>query len=246
MLHWHIMRIWSVDWFENKEKVLERIVKKLDDLQKAKEEKQTVEPTPTYKAKAFNVADEPVVEFKNEREKPYVFAKLNVQKTTGIEKMEASAERVRKQLREILSVEQPMTNTLLYKRIASQWQIPRVTPRLQQFIDSQLICFYMDQLSTSETRIYWESKEASIDYPYYRVDSKRDILDIPILEVMNAVHFVVEQQISIPLDDLKKMASQLLGFARRGANVDMQVMKAINLLIGRGILVDNNGNMMLK
>ena len=65
-------------------------------------------------------------------------------------------------------------------------------------------------------------------------------------EVMNAVHFVVEQQISIPLDDLKKMASQLLGFARRGANVDMQVMKAINLLIGRGILVDNNGNMMLK
>ena len=246
MLHWHIMRIWSVDWFENKEKVLERIVQKLDDLQKAKEEKKSIEPAPTYKAKAFNVADEPVVEFKNEREIPYAFAKLKPQKTTGIEKMEANAERVRKQLREILAVEQPMTNTLLYKRIASQWQISRVTPRLQQFIDSQLICFYMDQLSTSDIRIYWESKEVSLDYPYYRTDSKRDIMDIPLNEIMNAVHFVVEQQFSIPVEELKKMTSQLLGFARKGTNVDIQVMKAINLLIGRGILYDNNGNLMLK
>ena len=246
MLHWHIMRIWSVDWFENKEKVLERIVQKLDDLQKAKEEKKSIEPAPTYKAKAFNVADEPVVEFKNEREIPYAFAKLKPQKTTGIEKMEANAERVRKQLREILAVEQPMTNSLIYKRIASQWQISRVTPRLQQFIDSQLICFYMDQLSTSDIRIYWESKEVSLDYPYYRTDSKRDIIDIPINEIMNAVHFVVEQLFSIPVEELKKMTSQLLGFARKGTNVDIQVMKAINLLIGRGILYDNNGNLMLK
>ena len=201
---------------------------------------------PTYKAKAFNVADEPVVEFKNEREIPYAFAKLKPQKTTGIEKMEANAERVRKQLREILAIEQPMTNTLLYKRIASQWQISRVTPRLQQFIDSQLICFYMDQLSTSDIRIYWESKEVSLDYPYYRTDSKRDIMDIPLNEIMNAVHFVVEQQFSIPVEELKKMTSQLLGFARKGTNVDIQVMKAINLLIGRGILYDNNGNLMLK
>jgi hypothetical protein len=104
----------------------------------------------------------------------------------------------------------------------------------------------MDQLSTSDIRIYWESKEVSLDYPYYRTDSKRDIMDIPINEIMNAVHFVVEQQFSIPVEELKKMTSQLLGFARKGTNVDIQVMKAINLLIGRGILYDNNGNLMMK
>lgn len=133
-----------------------------------------------------------------------------------------------------------MTNTLLYKRILQIWNIPRITSRLQTIVDSQLTNVYKDPLS-NETKTYWIDKKAAQNYTSYRINSNRDIQDIPIIEVMNATLYVIEQQFSMPLEDLKKVTSQVLGFSRKGANMDAIMEEAIRILIKKKLLYNNNG-----
>lgn len=241
LLHWNIMRVWSVDWFENKEKVMERIVKKLEMLiagGKDVEEVVTPQPEPLKK---FCIEETPAVEFINEYEQKYVFAKLPDMGVKSIDDVIASAPKVRRQLKSIIAAEQPITNTLLYKRIAKIWNLNRVTARLQLEIDTWLSKnMYIDPLSDKTTVVYWENEEKSKGYRTYRLNSNRDILDIPLPEVMNVVRYVMEQQLSMPKEDLKRMTYQMLGFTRKTISLDLMAKKAIRKLIERGILIEKD------
>lgn len=241
MLHWNVMRVWSVDWFEHKENVMERIIKKLDDLKSKKAEEPTPLPAQPGALKAFSIDNEPVVELVNTREREYVFADVPlISYSTDIDKVMSSSFHVKKQLEKIVRIEQPITNTLLYKRILRIWNLTRVTTRLQVFIDNLLEDSYKDPLSGA-TVIYWENEEKAQDYDFYRINSKRDILDIPVLEVMSAARYAIEQQISMPIEDLKRLTSQILGFSRKGTNLDMATEQAIQILIDKGIFNNMNG-----
>jgi Superfamily I DNA and RNA helicases and helicase subunits len=241
MLNWNIIRVWSVDWYENKDKVINRIVDKLCELENVND---IQEKTSIFKkAKLFSIAETPVEVLDNDREKKYVFANINTDSNASvdIDTVMSSYESLRSQLEEIISVEQPITNTLLYKRIGQIWNIARVTSRLQKKIDSLLNDFYVDPLSLSDNiKIYWQNADNANMYKYYRINSKRDILDIPIVEVMNVALYVIEQQLSLPINDLKKITSQLLGFNRMGNNLDNVITKAIDILIQKGLVLNNN------
>ena len=236
-LDWNLMRIWSVDWFENKEKVMARILERLQLLQEGEgeDEAETV-ATPT---KAFNISSEKAVQPQNNREKAYTLSNLAKVANGGIDQAEKQHLKVRRQLREILEKEQPATFNLLCKRIASLWGL-RTSPRLQTLVSDKLIGFYMD-VTDPDTMVYWKDKESSVDYPYYRTGSNRDAADIPLIEVMNAVRYAVEQQISIPQDDLLRSVARLLGFQRKTAAVDTQILRALQKLIANGTLTENEG-----
>ncbi len=242
MLHWNVMRVWSVDWFEHKENVVKRIIKKLEDLKNTKvKEQPPLLPAENNVLKTFSIENEPVVELVNNREKEYTFANLpDIGYSTDIDTVITSSYQVKKQLQQIVKIEQPITNTLLYKRILRIWNLTRVTTRLQLFIDSLLKDAYKDPLS-GDTIIYWEDEEKAKDCDFYRINSKRDILDIPILEVMSAARYAIEQQISMPTEDLKRLTSQLLGFSRKRNNLDMITEQAIQLLIDKEIFSHANG-----
>lgn len=246
MLHWNIMRVWSVDWYDDKEKVLDRIINKLDSLKGYNPIELVAASITMNTIKAFNIANEPVVQLVNDREREYGFADLpEMGLGYNIDMVMYSAKQVQEQLKQIIMVEQPITNTLLYKRVFQIWGLGRVTSRLQAFIDRLITDSYKDPLSGS-TAIYWEKEENSRNYKYYRINSKRDILDIPILEVMNAAEFVVEQQISLPFNDLKRRISQTLGFTRMGANLDSATENAIKILISKDIFNNSNGMISIK
>lgn len=241
MLQWNVMRVWSVDWFEHKKNVVERIIKKLEDIKNTQKEEQPLPSLEPAVLKTFSIDNEPVVELVNNREKEYIFADLpEISYSTDIDKVMTSAYQVKKQLEQIVQIEQPITNTLLYKRILRIWKLARVTTRLQILIDSLLKDAYKDPLS-GNTTIYWENKEKAKYSDFYRINSKRDILDIPILEVMSAARYAIEQQISMPMEDLKRLTSQLLGFSRKGANLDNATEQAIQILIKKGIFKHIDG-----
>ena len=58
---------------------------------------------------------------------------------------------------------------------------------------------------------------------------------------MSAARYAIEQQISMPIEDLKRLTSQLLGFSRKGNNLDMVTEQTIQLLIDQGIFSHANG-----
>jgi very-short-patch-repair endonuclease len=243
MLNWIIIRVWSVDWYKNKENVIERIMSKLNDIK----DNNTGSYQPTFqsasnaKGNVFSIKDEPVVKQVNDFEKEYVFADITpVSNVFDTDTVMSLSPVISRQLENIISIEQPITNTLLYKRILRIWNLSRITYRLQAMIDSLLTQYYQDDLS-NWTKIYWENADKAKNYKIYRVNSKRDILDIPIIEVMNATRYVISQQISLPVEDLKRLTSQVLGFSRKGKNLDNSTDRAITILKSQEVLIDKNG-----
>ena len=58
---------------------------------------------------------------------------------------------------------------------------------------------------------------------------------------MSAARYAIEQQISMPMEDLKRLTSQLLGFSRKGTNLDIATEQAIQILIEREIFKHVDG-----
>lgn len=256
-LGWNLLRVWSVDWFMNKQAVMQRITKKLEELSNPapkKEEKEAEgenveqpKPQPLVSNIPFAITqDELVGEIKNEKLVPYERLKLSGNHDGTIENVLRSAKSVSNDIQKLIAGEQPITQSLICKRIAEAYGLKSVTAKLQDFIAKiDIPNCYIDPSSPSDNPIYWKDEASVKKFVVYRQGGDRDISDIPMLEIMNAVKYAVEQQVSIPLDGLKKQATQMLGFARKLQKADLAVEMAIAQLIDRGELNEENGTITL-
>jgi hypothetical protein len=257
-LGWNLLRVWSVDWFMNKQAVMQRITKKLEELSNPapkKEEKEAEgknveqpKPQPLVSNIPFAITqDELVGEIKNEKLVPYERLKLSGNHDGTIEHVLRSAKSVSNDIQKLIAGEQPITQSLICKRIAEAYGLKNVTAKLQDFIAKiDIPNCYIDPSSPSDNPIYWKDEASVKKFIVYRQGGDRDISDIPMLETMNAVKYAVEQQVSIPLDGLKKQATQMLGFARKLQKADLAVEMAIAQLIDRGELNEENGTITLS
>ena len=247
LLDWNILRIWSVDWLERKEAVLAKIqtaIQKIESAETSPQEEPEVEKKIScFKEELKNMQP---VEKVNLKEKNYSFAKIaTCSHEYTIDKLLEKEEKISEQIQKMMETEQPITNTLIYKRIVQLWKQSRNTPRIQAMIDHILEKFYTDPYSCNGTKTYWISEADFLHYEGYRVNSNRDVLDIPIIEMMNAMTYVVEQQISIPKEDCKRITSQILGFSHLGSNIDMATEKALSNLLELQILQLQDGKVSL-
>ncbi|MCR5130607.1 MAG: DUF4011 domain-containing protein [Prevotella sp.] len=74
----------------------------------------------------------------------------------------------------------------------------------------------------------------------------KPITDIAAKDIQEIVRFAVEQQISIPILDLKKHVSKLMGYPRRTPKFDRAIDLAIATLINKNCLTEENGNLTLN
>ena len=72
---------------------------------------------------------------------------------------------------------------------------------------------------------------------------KKDVTDIPMIEIVNATEYAMEQLISLPRADLVLQVAHLLGFSRRGAKINLAIDNAITTLIRREKIVEKDGNL---
>ncbi|MBQ3628388.1 MAG: DUF3320 domain-containing protein, partial [Bacteroidaceae bacterium] len=277
MLNWNVMKVWSVDWFLNREVVVKRIKAKIEELlnptppaeKKTEEAKvsqsikassntaevkkssevsdnsQSSQPSQPA-AKPSETSSKPAPSAPIDHNLPYKLAKLAKVKG-GIPVNEVIAKHettVRKELAEILSVEQPVTLNWLSKRIAEHWEVSN-TAALRTWISRLVTTIpnaYTDAINKNENPIYWNDFEESIGYDKYRKESERAIDEIPLVEVMNAMKESVEQQVAVPVDDLVKHATKIFGFIRTTPKILASANKAVEMMKKLSwITVDENG-----
>jgi hypothetical protein len=253
-LSWNLMRLWSVDWFMNKDAVMKRISDQLNNKKKvndapaaakqpATNAKQpaasTQQPAPNTLL-GFAVGEDELVSIVNERVRPYNRVAIRGNHDGTVEHLMRSQKSVANDIQKIIDTEQPVTQSLVFKRMAEIYQLPRLTPKVQTFL-AQFLNAWRDPASPADNPTYWRSAEDAQGYIFYRENSGRDITDIPSIEIENAARYAVEEQISIPLDDLKRQTARMLGFNRNVAKVDITIEQAIAMLIDKGVLTEDNG-----
>ena len=90
----------------------------------------------------------------------------------------------------------------------------------------------------AEDVVFKEQKNVSVLQNKFSVNqnTKSNIKDIPSEDIEKTVIYVLEQQISLPEEDLKKTTARMLGFARTGVNIDKAISGVIKQMSVKGII----------
>ena len=214
-LGWNVMRLWSVDWINNPQRVVDRIAEVLNNCQNPAPKE---EPAPAAPAK-FDISNEKVEEIHSAE---ITYEEAQIGSVARMSDLELA--------RKIVAAEQPITLALLCKRISRLRGMARVTPTMQR--DMQLLV--MKSFHTApdrNTRVIWLDESACEGFTAYRQAAGRDISEIPMCEIENVVIEAIKEQFSIDRDSIKLIAARKLGFTRRGAKVENALNEAVDHLV---------------
>ena len=225
MLNWRIMRVWSVDWLVNPKRVLSRIESHL------KENQSAIGP---IEQSFFDLSKEEVVKIENNL-RDYV---------TYVNNKDVNSMTDTQLIHEIIACEQPMTLMYLCRRFCTFRGIPRVTPTMLSAVTNIVnTSLYKQQIGSTIT--VWKTKGDADSFMGYRKNNGRDIAEIPLIEVMNAIKDSVKEQFSIKTDVLTLIAAKQLGFTRRGTKVDQTIKEALGILISEHQIIEKEGMLRL-
>lgn len=254
-LGWNIIRMWSMDWWENRDVEIDKLLDTLDKLKNAQPIEPEKKEDPKEELKPVEY-EEPGTAPASESgifTKPYTATQLPVTSMSSDDFMaRKNAAELKKRVMQVIETEAPITEGLLTKRLIQSYGITRVGTRVQAYLDEFFAKLSLKVTKQSDgQKIYWTAKQNPDDYSDCRAGKtdadKRDSKDIPIIEAANAVYKIVSDQIALSPDDLAKEAAKQLGFSRLGTNLTTLMEAAVEYNKTAGYLtVAENGNITLN
>ena len=247
-LGWNIVRIWSMDWWDNKEKELNRILRVLDSLKKG-----SLDETPMScdnDQKENNDRHEDIRNDSSSRKvvfyKPrtYEAAQLPKKYVFSDEFQSLYGQEIKTNIEDALRQEAPISEELLMRRVAQSFGFSRAGSKIQARIMD--ILKRMNPIITKQDKpFYWLADQMK----YYGVrangildGNKRDVTDIPYREAANGLCYVLSEQISLNREDLVRETAGLFGFTRMKTNVSAVFRSAVDFaLTCKEIEQDENG-----
>ena len=256
-LGWSILRVWCMDWWDNSDKEIKRILKKLKDIRSGKEEVKNdpqppkAEPAQPEKLQK-RVVQEPM-EFAAPRVAPmYTAAVLPVKFVSAEEFIVPKLVRsIQKKIETVIKTEAPVSVPMLTRRVVQSFGISRAGSRIQGYMDTVLRQMDLKMTQQDDVRFCWKQKQDPDAYVGFRVsgegDSKRDVRDVPVQEIANAIYTVLYEQVSMGQDDLLRETANKLGYTRLGNNVLVALAHGIQYAQAQGgITTGANGTFVLS
>ena len=231
MLNWRVMRVYSIDWYENQERTLSQILQELKDAESGIVQEDTQEETVSFvfdaeKIKGAGVSDSVV---RNEGMKPYKECDLE---TMHIDKDSFNPydDQYVKIIKSILKDEQPTTESYLCKRLAKVLGFGHAGANIQKAVSFASSKLYRDPISIGGEYSFWLDEKSASNYHGYRAPSPRNITEIPAIEIANAVREVIKEEFSLPKEKIPTIAARKLGFSSAGAKINETINAVIALL----------------
>ncbi|MBQ7265228.1 MAG: DUF3320 domain-containing protein [Firmicutes bacterium] len=240
-LGWRIMRVWTMEWLDDKQKILQAIKEEAEKQKESDTSEESVtihldqskEIEKLYEQKeSFHTAGEKYNEF--------TFASMGTSENFNSSIID---HKIVSLLRNIIDVEAPISQKALYKKVLSAWDISRLGSRVEARLDK-----LMSQVQTRTTmdgagKFYWRVDQIPEEYSIYRTDDntngKRSMDDISSYEIINAIKEVLKEQICLSKKDLVRETAKKFGYSRSGGIIDNTVTAAIETAKKRGILSED-------
>lgn len=253
-LGWNLLRVWSVDWINNENAVVEQLLKAIEALHKRKDQDEVLALSGSHaegnggeKApESFEIADSEIVNpADNAALIPYEKAATDHPGLGGsIDKLLLHGRFAAQDIQKIVQTEQPILLDYLVRRLAQEWSLARVTPRLTDWVrhTASASC-RIDDTTQACNPTLWADNSQQDRWDKFRKASGREMEEIPPCEIQNCIGFTVRQQVAIPRDDLKRQVARLLGFARMGQRMDRVLEQNIERMIADQKLRDDHGTL---
>lgn len=240
-LGWNILRVWSMDWWDNSAKELDRIVKELERLRWEDPAPEPEEPPAISAQTPLPPPDE-----EPETEVPVYAATEFATMELDQEEFLSGAFRlqIRGRIHQVLLSEAPVSQNRLIKAVTQSFGITRSTGRVQTHMETILSSMALPTTRQDEQIFYWLPDQGPEVYTGFRCngEARRDIREVAVQELANALRHVLSEQLSMSREDLLRQTVKLLGYARLGGNVTVALEQALAYARSNGIIeMDDSG-----
>lgn len=235
LLGWRIFRIWSLDLWENRRRVIENIVAAIE---KARTERTTppeppvAPPAEQSEPESDQSAPAPTPDTAepepDSAAEPYVEAHLPQERLSADEFLAPHhADNIRQRISAVISAEAPISRSLLCRKIINSFGISRMGTRIAQHLDHLISDLQPTASGPADAIFYWRRDQTPELYDRYRPQSSREALDIAPEEVAAAICRLLDDQGGIEEEALPREAARIFGFSRMGDNVAASMQRAI-------------------
>ena len=247
MLNWRVMRVYSIDWYDNRDRTLEQILKELKAAESGETENVEVEEVASYVFDAEKIKDAGITEdsSRNKAQKSYHECEIEVV-SVDKDSFNPYDKKNAQIIKHILKDEQPATESYLCKRLAKAFGFGHAGPNIQRAVSFALSGLYLDSLSVSGLNGVWLDEESAKDFKGYRAPSPRSITEIPTIEIANAIKEVIEEEFSLPKDKIPTIAARKLGFANAGAKITETINAILDMMLQKGDIREVNGMLLFN
>lgn len=240
-LGWRMYNVNILDWYDNKDKVLEKLKSQIesclalyreppaDELEKPKAKALEFEKEETVSVRDKCLPYEPITLKKEGR--PSEFIKPEAQ------------EKALRQISQVINAMAPVSSDHTMKTVLAAWGIANPKPEVQKAFFGYVnrcgakVTSRKNEDGTFDT-YYWRADQDPDSYELCRIPKdgkgKRSFADVCPQELTNAMLLILNDQVSMTQEDLVKECSALFGFARTADNIQTQMAKAIEYAVQSG------------
>ena len=241
LLGWKTLNIWSVEWWDTPEHVLNTIIQELERIQaNGDEDVDTTDEDTEYIGHTNEVATQQCAMVANPDAEPYTVAALTTRYADStLFSQGYYTDTVVSDIHTILEAEAPISRRLLIKRIISNYGIARNGARINSYLTN--LFSEMNLVASGDDIFYWRDSEQLNGYSAYRLAAEREALDIAPEEVAVAIMQVLREQFAIDDDGLISQTARLFGYGSVRDNVAASIRRGINYALSRGLIQLDTG-----
>lgn len=239
-LGWQIYRLWSIDWFENPDRIVAHLVAKLEELRHAVPQVEVALPTPP---KAFTIDQKLVVDLAQTATQKQEYPSGGYKTAFAYKDycLENHVDKLKLLIRDIVHHEAPLSLDGLCARVAGELGFSAsIFSASECSLIKRLIKAPMQVIKDGDEIVIWNEKQSPEEYTIFRTCGPRDITLYPRVEICNVLRYVIGEQGSLPEKELFRLASKELGFARTGSRIRERFLHALEHLTETGQVVMNN------
>lgn len=245
-LGWKIMRVWTLEWLDNPEKVLKDIKDELEKgaaVHEAEAEQTNARPPEEITFEKVSVA-----ETEKYKSLACAYNALDISNMGLADKFydPHTKSSIAGLMRKILIAEAPISRKALMKKTLSAWGITRSGSRVEASFDAALQKVEKQETRDMDAVFYWKKNQEPEKYQGYRVEdqhgNKRNMDDISSYEITNAIREVLAEQVGLSKRDLIRETAKKFGFTRMGNVIETVISHAIDIAVQRGIIAVDDGD----
>ena len=218
-LGWRIIRIWSLDYFDSPNLVIDKIVEAINNPNFGDDDKRN------KKRKIVFEKEDNQNDFNHSID--YIPSSYPQRETDSDLFFEDKETRTRNVIEFFIRNEGPISERLLFKKVLNQFSISKNTKSTKAVFNELL--FNKPSNFTNNVKFYWDKEEDKNKVNYYRVGSKyREFIDIPKEEILVAIKDIMKIKLSLNRDELIKYIVSAFGFNKVGDAMKEVVNTAID------------------
>ncbi|HRQ89706.1 MAG TPA: DUF3320 domain-containing protein [Bacteroidia bacterium] len=258
-LGWIIVRVWSTEWWRDRDGQVERLVERIEQGRRTYDERQAARQECVAES---SKPEEPVTAAAGENPisgnagalwvppaAPPKPPAANVYRAHRFAEAEGAPERffdasetlaIRRAVESVIESEAPVSEALLTARVRGQWGLKSSGSRIAERVRSVASSLEIPTVKHGDTVFYWPRGADPRKWSDFRIAGEdpldqRNAEDLPPEEIAAAAHAVLKSHVSLTQEGLVTETARLFGYKRTGRKLQEAIAAGVALLLERGV-----------